>query len=647
VACVLRLVFLAVVAVASLFPATPITQQQFQTAIVPAESQAPYYWKAQPAGRGDAQLLTLFCRTCEAASTLSGGTPLLAVLRDTLGDEVPENDRVTYVWLLTYTRPSLGRRALSAVPFFYWRVGGRASESETDQADKGQPDEGNVKPFLNVATPRPAAITAVGRQILQFTTLDPLTMPVRATSRAYRSNEIDHERLHLEEAVSYLRSAPASDRPGDLTQTQLHTVIARLQLRKKLLGGFVNDHQAAHIGAEGGFQEERIRLRNWELLRQCADKTNLIFEPIALADTTQQYAILWYPDGGSPHPTDAALTPIWKLLNIEDPGQASPDASRAPVFERAIDSDGGLLPAGEVGAKTISLRPLGVYSLNYPTQPLLMIDFRSQGHIRRHEMTQRAINEIVSGVIGISHFTNWYYYAGADLYDFYASRHGRAMNQAARLDCYSQFQVQLTLDRSLEPDLRQQMQRRAASLALNPLEGAPGRELADAANRYTQLTLDAGGDGALVKRLDNDRRREVARFESTSWQRMRDDVLHAMTLGKYTNRAGRQEADLRLLNSYRRVEYNLTFLDTLAAAGTPPEVANDPARIQGAVIELQTFLPDVQSQRIYAHAERTLLRVKQLSKDRALQADCSSAIDSLKIGAATPRVETAAIGGTP
>ncbi|HMF79601.1 MAG TPA: hypothetical protein VK604_28320, partial [Bryobacteraceae bacterium] len=204
-------------------------QQRLQTTLVGESDQTAYYWKAQAAGE-NAQLLTLFCRACQGAPDLPGGVPLVSVLRDTLGDSTVENDRITYVWLLTYTRPNLARRLLSAVPFFYWRVGGRPSVKVGNSVPK---------PLMDLSTPRHPVIAGVGRQIVQWTTLDPMTMPVRASSRAYGSNESDNERLHLEEAVDYLRSAPVSDGPEALTQTQLDTMIARLPLRKKLLGGFV------------------------------------------------------------------------------------------------------------------------------------------------------------------------------------------------------------------------------------------------------------------------------------------------------------------------------------------------------------------------------------------------------------------------
>jgi len=143
-----------------------------------------------------------------------------------------------------------------------------------------------------------------------------MTMPVRASSRPYRANESDYERLRLAEAIGYLRNAPVGDPEAALRQTELNTVIARLELRKRVLGGFVSQRHPAHIGEEDGFEPVRTGCRNWELLRQCAEKSGLIFEPIDLASDAGQYAILWFPLGESSPNTGFPLAPIWKLLNI-------------------------------------------------------------------------------------------------------------------------------------------------------------------------------------------------------------------------------------------------------------------------------------------------------------------------------------------
>ena len=78
-----------------------------------------------------AQLLTLFCRACGVLTGTEQDLPLVSVLRDTLGDQTSENDRVTYVWLLTYAHPRMGQRILSAIPFFYWRIGNGSKSAAT------------------------------------------------------------------------------------------------------------------------------------------------------------------------------------------------------------------------------------------------------------------------------------------------------------------------------------------------------------------------------------------------------------------------------------------------------------------------------------------------------------------------------------
>ena len=53
--------------------------------------------------------------------------PLVSILRDTLGDTVPENDRLRYVWMLTFTRPSFGQKLAASVPFLYTRTTNKKS----------------------------------------------------------------------------------------------------------------------------------------------------------------------------------------------------------------------------------------------------------------------------------------------------------------------------------------------------------------------------------------------------------------------------------------------------------------------------------------------------------------------------------------
>jgi len=51
--------------------------------------------------------------------------PLVSILRDTLGDNIAENNRLRYVWPLTYTRPTTKQKLAAAIPFFYARIGNK------------------------------------------------------------------------------------------------------------------------------------------------------------------------------------------------------------------------------------------------------------------------------------------------------------------------------------------------------------------------------------------------------------------------------------------------------------------------------------------------------------------------------------------
>src|SRR5215471_18186786 len=78
---------------------------------------------------GGSELLTVFGRVDGLRDSNSTEVPLVTVLRDTLGDDNPENDRLRYVWMLTYTQPSMAKRIAAAIPFLYRSVGNKQNVS--------------------------------------------------------------------------------------------------------------------------------------------------------------------------------------------------------------------------------------------------------------------------------------------------------------------------------------------------------------------------------------------------------------------------------------------------------------------------------------------------------------------------------------
>ena len=565
-----------------------------------------YYWKSESVA-GTAQLLTLFCRSCNASRNGGHDVPLVSVLRDTLGDDDVENDRVTFIWLLTSTRPRLGQRILSAIPFFYWRVGrgcGSAKKHDTT-------------PLMDLSAPQHPMMAQAERQLIQWTAFDPLGGPVRASTHAYRTNASDDERVWLDEAINYLRLAPVSNDATALTQTQVNTVIARLQLRNTLLGGLVDETHAKLIGAQSEFDRERSRSRNWELLRQWADKTGLMFEPLNVAGTYGHYAIIWLPQERSTVPQGTSLHSIWTLMGIQDPwSDERVKQWSGPVYERAFDGS---------GPKRVI--PLAVYSLDYPKLPLALVDFRGELNERWREVTQRSISELTSGVLGLSHFANWYFYVASDFYGFVSDRHGKAMDEASRLDCFSDFRMELALDERIDPSLKDDMERRIQWLGVNPLGSAPEREMQEAFARYRLLQAEAE-NGVLLGRIEKERRFELSSFGESEKINAARSMLQVATFGLYKQQAARE--DISAVDRDRRVTDQLAFLDSLVQSDTPPEIAHDRRRIETSVRELSNLIPGISPRSVRSRAEETLGRLRSQSHDAELQADCIVALTQIK-----------------
>lgn len=168
--------------------------------VSPIPEPPNYYWAETAVGNG-AELITLFGRFgSNSNGTAEAGTPLLAVLRDSLDSgprdvQDPSDDRLRYVWLLTSDKPTFAQRVLSAVPFFYWKLGRDEprSDSSGDKARTSHPAM-----LVDLSQPEHRVWRTAERNIIQWTAFDPMAMPVRASSRAYRTNSGDQERVHLE-----------------------------------------------------------------------------------------------------------------------------------------------------------------------------------------------------------------------------------------------------------------------------------------------------------------------------------------------------------------------------------------------------------------------------------------------------------------
>src|SRR5215467_11039384 len=132
---------------------------------------------------GGAELLTVEAKLVGTQTDRPDNwVPLVSVLRDTLGDGNRENDRLRYVWPLTYTRPTMKQRLAAAIPFFYTRVGNKEISTKTPPA------------AMDLAAPDNEVWNKMFWFAIQNVLLDPYSLAVKASTASYRRNTSDYRK---------------------------------------------------------------------------------------------------------------------------------------------------------------------------------------------------------------------------------------------------------------------------------------------------------------------------------------------------------------------------------------------------------------------------------------------------------------------
>ena len=197
---------------------------------IPGLKQSLFRFESVPVA-GGAELITIHARmeglTSEADQKW---VPLVTVLRDTLGDFDPENDRLRYLWPLTYTRPSTKQRVASAIPFLYTRVGSKKTASE-----KAPP------PVMDLAAPERQVWEKVFWIALKSVLINPYGAPAKASSESYRRNIADYRRSHIIRALSVLSLYQAMKGPAAFSDSEMAEIQGRLLLTDTAFGGIVDD----------------------------------------------------------------------------------------------------------------------------------------------------------------------------------------------------------------------------------------------------------------------------------------------------------------------------------------------------------------------------------------------------------------------
>lgn len=546
---------------------------------------------------------------------IDDSVPLLSVLRDTLGTESSSatGNHLLSLWLFTDSTPSMRRRILSALPFNYHRTN-----------DNNPPSRAHLTRLADLGTPEAHPFSSLGHDIVQWTLLDGIAMPVRASSRSYRTNELGEKRLYLEEASTFLQLARESGAPCPLSEVEMNHIIARLRLLKQSFGGLTGDRNLDAMAEAQELSRHVAEGRNWEILRQAAEKTGLIFEPLEVGDAIGEYAMLWYsPQSIVPEDSSPATRNVFKILNISNVRHDRHlEHWKGDEEVRAFDVNGALLPRGESGVTKRELIPLAVYSLDYNRQPLLLIDFRDPLHTSRREISQRVIEDVVHNVLGLSYMTNWYFFAAKAAISFVESRHGMSLDAADRADCYARFRVALMLDKGFDSDFRTKLSSGLNRMSIDPLEVAPEFELEAAKLNYNALQHNVE-DPKFAVDLDKQRRYELATSRESGDARLWDSMLHLVTLGAYTHREPVSDSTRADLVEERRRLAALDFLEKSTREGVDPGLSDNRQEVAQATAQLATLMngPVPTNERRRAAAIASKLST---SKDANLVAGSSS-----------------------
>jgi hypothetical protein len=564
-------------------------------------SQPPpsYRVESEPAADG-AELVTVFGRLQNPASGAQDlDVPLLTVLRDSLGDSDPANQRLRYVWILTSTRPTPWQRAASALSFGFFRAGSKSHANRVPS------------PTLDLASPYKSVygnLFSNGLQVLEF---DPLGAAIRSTTRTYRGNSSDYSNLQVFQALATLDNVGPDP---EFSNSQFREIYSRLSLSTHTFGGLVREQNLSKYYDRRTSQLQQTRAHNWELLRQRAELNGLIFEPLALAAGTPSEALLWI--ARSDLDTRAGRRFDGQFLSIANPWTDDRLMHWTGYTQRRyFDSDNHPVPEGTPDAHAEEMIPLALYNLDYPRVPLLLADFRNSLSPKRREMVNQGASSMVTGVLGLTRFGNPEFFAAQALWTFVRGRHGFAVNRSARLQAYSEAREFLALDSSLDPALRTQLQLRLDHLALNPRENDVAHEATLAREQYAVLLRYAGSSRGAAK-LERDRRKELEAYTESPGKRF------AMGLGRVFTRGPRvdpEKPDPGLeaqLSEYRRSEYHIRFLDRLLASSPSPDVVWDAGAIGRSVSALSS---DANAS---PQAQRLVSQVCARSTDSDLRLTC-------------------------
>jgi hypothetical protein len=556
---------------------------------------------------GGAELLTIFGRMggMRTSGMPAPEIPLVSVVRDTLSDNDPENDRLRYVWMLTYTQPTLMKRIASAIPFLYQHLGNK------QQASKNPP-----QPILDFAHVSRQTWNRFFWMGLQDVFLDSYGIPLKAASRNYRRNAADYRSAHVTQALSILgsyenlrqrirddnellarsRSSNAAaniNRDEGVSDTstsllpegslfspgEMLELRARLILSGKTFGGLLGPEKFSETVEKRSMTSVDMIGHNWEMLRQRAEAEGLYFQPLTMPDGRATHALLWI--SRSDLETQAGRTFTRRFLNISNPwSDARLRNWNGYIERRYFDQDNRATTAAIPGARLTEMIPLALYGLDHPKVPALLVDFRDSLNPKGREVSRRLFNDVTRNILSLSSFGNIPYFIGRTTYNFVTGRRGVDLNQPSRLNSYSELKLLLSFNSSLDPQLQREIERRLELVSVNPLSNDNQSEIKLARQQYDALVDFARRPDGLPAKIERDRRAEMVALEHGPMVRFFINLGNIFSFGRYVHRETATPELAARMELARRQERHANFLSAAAKSSPQTEVAWDMSTVK-------------------------------------------------------------------
>lgn len=517
---------------------------------------------------GGSELVTIFAREAVGENMVGPPSelPLVSVLRDTLGDERVENDRLRYVWMHTFTRPSVAQKIASVIPFLYTRT-----------TNKGSVGTAPPPPVITMNGSRNGMLRDMVWMVVKQILIAELGVGIKAPLSQWGQNKTNYKRSAIAAALTVLSLYQDTEGEQVLTDTELGDIRARLSLSGTFLGGHMKSEYLGRVAEKKSSQEIDIRGHNWELLRQYGEAEGLYFDPIEMSDGVARHAILWTTTADIAAKRTRDFNS--RFLNIKNPWTDKRLADwKGYTQERWLDSENRPAAPGAPGATAKTMIPLAVYGLDHPKIPILLVDFRDNANPKMREMSRRVLDDIAKNIFSLSIWTSFTYFLGRYVYDFITGRRAMDINQTSRVRAYSQLKLLLSLDASLEPEFRNEIGRRIESATLNPLENDAKVEARLARTQYQNLMAYAERPDGLAAKVERDRREEMMKLVHGSKKRAWFALAGALSFGLYTHREKSTPELLAGIDSSRQLGYHERVIRETAYASAGPEIdANVPA----------------------------------------------------------------------